>query len=210
MRFLHVLLVIACIPGCLWLAGCNIISAVAIVAGRPPVDPEFVPPQTPMLVLAENYSSHGPSLQAEQLERHVTAELIRYNIAPIAENTAVYELRVADPEKFRKMSITALGKLANASQVLYISTQMDAGDIAAGAGMYKGQGSAYVRVVDVASGATLWPDDGSKGFPVRVETKFSHSPGADPQGKIEHSLQADLAVQIVRLFRRYKPDDFEE
>lgn len=195
--------------GLCWLGGCNIIGAAAYVVGPPDVKPVYVPEKTPMLVLAEDYATPGSaSLAAEQLERHVIAELQTHDIAPPADGEKVYELRVANPAKFRSMSITALGRLAAASQVLYISTHVDTGDVAAGAGVLRGQGGAVVRIVDVASGETLWPVNESRGYPVMYETRFiQQQPGVDPSS-VQRRIQESLADQIVKLFYKHKPDEY--
>lgn len=193
--------------------GCTWIGAAAYVIGPPVVKPRYVPAQTPMLVLADDYSAPGAtSLEAEQLERHVIVELIKHEIAPMANNEKVYELRVAEPEKFRTMSIATLGQLAGASQVLYINMAVGAGELAANTTMFKGQGAAYVRVVDVASGHTLWPINESRGYPVAFTTKLIQS---TPKAKVDETsvqrkIQAALADQIVKLFYRYQPEEFDE
>lgn len=186
--------------------GCNVIGAAAYVAGPMPVKARYVPENVPMLVLAEDYDrTNGTSLAAEQLEQHVMAELIRRNIAPVAQGDALHELRAENPEKFRSMSIVALGRLAGAQQVLYITTNIQAADVAPGANMLKGQATAHVRVVDVTTGQTLWPTNESRGYPVEAETPFVYGSSADPSG-VHRTLQQDLADQIVKLFYTYKPD----
>src|SRR5687768_4069786 len=59
------------------LPGCQYAGVVAHVIGPPAVEPLYVPAQTPMLVLAENYADPSVgALEAEQLERFVIDELV--------------------------------------------------------------------------------------------------------------------------------------
>src|SRR5687768_10904100 len=58
--------------GLLLQGGCNVVGAIAHVAGPPAVEPLYVPAQTPMPVLAENYANpSADTVDAEQLERFV-------------------------------------------------------------------------------------------------------------------------------------------
>jgi hypothetical protein len=190
-------------------SGCNVIGAAAYVIGPPAVEPEYVPAQEPMLVLAENYGNPtSASLAAEQLERMVIEELKLHAIAPIApDSDRVYELRVAEPQRFRGMSVAALGRLAGAAQVLYLNLQVDSSDIAPGAHMLKGQASASVKIVDVATGDTLWPLDMAGGYPVAYETRFTRAGEAVNASTIQRGAQAGLTDRIVKLFYKYRPDD---
>jgi hypothetical protein len=207
----HLLVIGICGLGICCIAGCNVIGAAAYVIGPPAVEPLYVPDPTPMLVLAENYNSPAaPSLNAEQLERFVMDELQKHDIAPMADYEKVYELRSADPETFRSMSIAALGRLANAAQVLYIDTQADSAEVAPGSGMLKGQAFARVRIVDAQNGRTLWPDDGSPGHAVQYETKFTQASGPGDRAALDRAIQQALADRIVKLFHKYSPDEFDK
>lgn len=185
--------------------GCNIIATAAYVAGPPPVPAEYLPPQTPMLVLVDSGANDNP-LDAEQLERHVIAELNKRQIAPLVDGDRIYTMRLEQPEEFNKMAITTLGRLAGASQVLYITSSLSASEVAPGANMIKGYGRAKVRVVDVTTGQTAWPPGASDGYPVQSESRPDPKGGVITANTIRQETQRGLAEEIVRLFYKYRPD----
>jgi hypothetical protein len=145
-------------------------------------------------------------VEAEQLERFVIEELKARSVAPLADCQTVYELRVAQPAKFRSMSIDQLGAFAGASQVLYINLELSATDVGQNSEVYKGQGAALVRVVDVSSGQTVWPDEGSDGYPVRQDAQLVRLRPGVTEASVRRQIQQGLAIQIVQQFYKYKPD----
>jgi len=193
--------------GLLLLGGCNVIGAVAQVAGPPDVEPLYVPAKTPMLVLAENYSDlSGTTVDGEQLERFVIEELQAHDVAPIADCGKVYTLRAGEPQQFRTTSIDQLGRIAGAAQVLYINLHSSSTYVGQGSEVFHGRGSALVRIVDVETGQTLWPVDAPEGFAVGQDSRLVRArPGVD-DASVRRDVLHGLADQIGKLFYKYKPD----
>ena len=191
----------------LLLSGCNVIGAVAQVVGPPDVQPLYVPEQTPMLVLAEDYSDPSAStVDAEQLERFLTEELLAHGVAPIAECEKVYTLRAAQPQEYRTKSIDQLGRLAGAAQVLYINLHAGGTYVGQGAEVYQGRASALVRVVDAETGQTLWPTDAPEGFALGQDSRLVRARPGVTDATVRRDVQRALADQIAKLFYKYKPD----
>jgi hypothetical protein len=189
-------------------AGCQYAGAIAHVIGPPAVEPLYVPAQTPMLVLAENYANPSAgAVEAEQLERFVIDELVAHGVAPMADYEKVYSLRSSQPREFRSKSIDQLGEFAGAAQVLYINTQLATTDVGQGTEVFQGSGSAVVRIVDVETGRTLWPEEGSDGYPVSEQSQLVRAtPGVDGDS-VRRGVQRSIADQIAKLFYKYKPDE---
>jgi hypothetical protein len=190
------------------LSGCQYAGVVAHVIGPPAVEALYTPAKTPMLVLAENYADPSAGqVEAEQLERFVIDELVAHDVAPMADYEKVYSVRASQPKDFRAKSIDQLGRLAGASQVLYINVQVATTDVGQGSEVYQGRGSAVVRVVDVATGQTLWPAAGSDGYPIGQQSQLVRArPGVD-DASVRRGVQKAMAEQIAKLFYKYKPDE---
>jgi hypothetical protein len=190
------------------LPGCQYAGVVAHIIGPPAVEPLYVPAQTPMLVLAENYANPSAGQDAaEQLERFVIDELVAHGVAPMADYERVYDLRASHPREFRAKSIDQLGQLAGAAQVLYINLQLDTSDVGQGSDVFQGRGSAVVRIVDAETGQTLWPEEGSDGYPVGQQSQYERArPGVNSES-VRRGVQKSIADQIGKLFYKYKPDE---
>jgi hypothetical protein len=185
-----------------------VIGAAAYVVGPPAVEPLYVPAQTPMLVLAENYADPSSStVDGEQLERFVIDELRAHNVAPIADCEKVWALRAAQPQQYRAKSIDQLGRIAGAAQVLYINLRVGGTYVGQGSDVYQGRGSALVRIVDVETGQTLWPLEGTEGYPITQDSRLVRArPGVD-DASVRRDVQRGLADQIAKLFYKYKPEN---
>jgi|SRR5687767_4746935 hypothetical protein len=199
----HFILLLTLLAG-----GCQVAGFVANAVGPPPVEAVYAPPKSPMLVLAENYANPSVgAIEAEQLERFVILELQAHGVAPMADYEKVYELRAADPRKFRSTPIDELGRLAGAAQVLYLSLQVSSTDVGQSSEVFQGRGAATVRVVDVETGQTVWPGEGSEGYPVRQDSQLVRAqPGVD-DASVRRAVQQGLAEQIVKLFYKHEAEE---
>jgi hypothetical protein len=201
LRLLALAAVLACAPGC------EIAGVVAHAIGPPAVEALYTPAQTPMLVLAENFANPSSGqIEAEQLERFVIDELTAHAVAPMADYEAVYSLRANEPARFRAMSIDQLGKLAGAAQVLYINLQLSTTAVAENAEAFQGSASVTVRIIDVETGRTLWPEQGSEGYPLHEDSRMVRKQPGVNDAAVRRDLQRSLAYQIGQLFYKYKPE----
>jgi TolB-like protein len=184
------------------------------VVGAPPVPPQYVPDRNkPMLVLVENY--HNPDagrIDAQRVTIQVVEELIRYHIAPVITREDAESLRgLAD---YRGMKVEEVGRAAGAGQVLYVNLLPVKVDNTVGGEMLKARTEMRVRVVDVESGQTLWPHDAPQGQTLVAESPWVRSPSGGREGLPERELREQVtrsaAHQIVKLFRKWSPDDEEQ
>ena len=203
----HLLVIAIWSLGLLCAPGCQVAGVVAHVVGPPAVEPLYVPAKTPMLVLAENYADPSASeVGAEQLERFVIDELRAHDVAPIADCEKVWALRAAEPQQYRAKSIDQLGRIADAAQVLYINLRVGSTYVGQSSEVYQGRGSALVRIVDVASGQTLWPVDGTEGYPITQDSQLVRARPGVNDASVRRDVQRGLADQIAKLFYSYKPE----
>lgn len=194
-----------------WAAtGCNAVGAVLYkTVGSLPVEARYVPEQVPMLVLVERYnqSSGGTSIvDTEVLTREVSKQIARHEIAPQVDATTALDLRSQDPAAFSKLTISQIGGKLGASQVLYVNVLQSEVQSPEGSSMVRGTMAARVKVIDVASGRTLFPVDLANGYPVSVETSPQNVRAGTTPESVRGLMARQLAEQIGRLFRKYQPD----
>jgi hypothetical protein len=207
------LLLLTCV---LMLAGCNVLGAVLYkTAGEPDVEAQYTLPNVPTLVMAENFSQYDlGAADAELLARRVQSRLqeklfdVKTKTAfPMVQSEKVLELRGRSATAFRKMTIPQIGKEVGAEQIIYIHFQGGGVASMAGGSTHQGKAAVLVKVVDVKTGATLWPTDMVDGRAVSFET--SPHRGGDNQSDIRNRLYDGLSQQIARLFYKHKPGEEE-
>src|SRR2546423_3281825 len=196
------------------LTGCTVVGALAHkVVGNPAVPPQYVPAMEPLLVLVENYSNpDSVRLDAQRLSLHVVDELRKRRVAPVVDPDTVESLR-ARPE-YATMKVEEIGRAAGAGQVLYISLKQFSVDNTVGGEMMKGRAEMRLRVVDAKTGHTRWPRDVPEGRALTAETSWVRSTVGSREGASEPALRDQVArtaaEQIVKLFRKWDPDDEEQ
>ena len=189
-------------------AGCQALGVLTYkIFGPAAVPAKYVPDKKrPMLVLVENYQHQSSGAAASDLlGQYVARELQTYKTAPIIPPEKLQALRDERGEDFRTMSITAIGQAVGAEQVLYVQLQSSDVTPLAGGESFSGQSAATVRVVDVANGETLWPSDLTAGYGVSASVKLGAT--AKSVQDVRLALNQQLAGEISRLFRKWKPDD---
>ena len=164
----------------LGLSGCNILSALAYKTNGPMAIPaEYKPPQQPMLVMAESFhQANDLQPYADQLATLIEAELKLHKVAPLVDQAKLTALRVKKGRDFEKMMIPDVGRAVGASQVMYIDLQECNFDGVQGSDMFQGSVKAKVRIVEVASAATKWPDVGD-GHPFAAKTEYTRKDARD-------------------------------
>jgi hypothetical protein len=195
--------------------GCNVLGVLVYkTRGPAPIPAEYVPKREPMLVMAENWNNPALSrLDAEELARHVTAELQQYDIVPAVEQSELEAVRTRP--NFASMKLSEIGQAAGASQVLYVNILKFNVQDTIGSEMIKGQVDATVKVIDAATGKTLWPSDEPEGKLLSLETpQLRTGAGIGPTGggpnatetAMRDTMCREMAVRIVKLFRKWSPD----
>jgi hypothetical protein len=188
------------------------------VVGEPPVPPQFVPDKTrPMLVLVENFRNPDAGrMDAQRVTIHIAEELKRYHVARVVDPEEAEALR--SRADYHGMKVEEVGRAAGAGQVLYVNFQPVKIDNTVAGEMLKARTELRVRVVDAASGRTLWPHDTPEGQTLVAESPWVRSPTGGREGLPEPALRDQVARsaahQIVKLFRKWTPDEeaqeFEE
>jgi hypothetical protein len=195
-------------------SGCTVVGALAHKAvGNPPVPAVYAPAKEPMLVLVENYGNPAAvRLDAQRLSLHVADELHKYHVAPVVDAGALEGLR--ERPEFATMKIEEVGRAAGAAQVLYINLKKFTIDDTVGGEMMKGKAEMRMRIVDAGTGHTRWPAGEPDGHTVLAETSWVRSTVGDREGASELAVRDQIARnaagQIVRLFRKWNPDDEDQ
>ena len=198
------------------LSGCQAAGVLAYkLHGPAKVPAQYVPQKTPMLVLVENYEHQSSvNAHADLLAHMLVKELGERKIAPIISLEKLQELRDARPGEFPTMSMASIGRELGADQILYV--QLHRTDVtpmmgaAGGSDALTGQTSASVKVVDVATGDTLWPGGISSdaGYPVSAATKLAAHNGANV-ADVRQRMYVQLGHDIAKLFYKWQPE-YEE
>lgn len=184
------------------LAGCAAVGAIAYVATPPPHDPaEYKLDKTPTVVLAENFQNPSEfEVYAERLERLITDQLTESKAGKLIEAEKVDELKNGDKQSFQKMNIPGVGRALGAGRVIYIDLVQFSINLPIGGQTLAGRAEAHVKVVEVATGKTLWPLDSSTGRMIKAETKYEQDANGNTPAGIEDQLSQKLSDQIARLF----------
>ena len=197
----------------LFLNGCTALGVAAYkLHGPAKVPAEYVPQKTPMLVLVENYQHQSSvNAHADLLAHLLVKEIGERKVAPIVPLETLQSLRDTRPAEFPTMSMTTIGREVGAEQILYV--QLHRTDVtpmmgAAGGDALTGQTSASVKVVDVATGDTLWPAGvgSDSGYPVSAATKLGAHNGANV-ADVRQRMYVQLSHDIAKLFYKWQPED---
>ena len=211
-RILRLLLVIVLgFAACTLCGGCTAAGAAAyVLTGPPSVPAKYTLEKKPTLVLVENYRHPTAAANdAQQLTRYLNDEFHVHELAPVIDEMELYQLRSSEADNYRKMTIPAIGKAVGAEQVLYVDLTGVSIRSPQTGNMLKGEISVRVRVVDVASGETLWPTGTSEGAPMSYETPMLSLNEPTDVHAVRQKLHRQMAAAIGRLFYTYKPDEID-
>jgi len=186
-------------------AGCTVLGVTAYkVVGPPAVPAKYVPEKKPMLVLVEHFQRQSTSrANADSLARYISDQLEAHNVAPLVPFETLSNFRDSRSD-FSTMSITAIGQAVEAEQVLYVQiVKAEVLPVAGGAGM-QGETQVRVKVVNVASGETMWPRDLTEGYELSRNTQIEGDRGRDAR-EVQQRVNVPLADEIAKLFYKWKP-----
>lgn len=193
------------------LAGCSLIGAVAYkMSGPTDIPAAYVPAKRPTLVLVEKSDNPGEvPLESEQIAQHISAALRDHDVAPLVDGSPLASLRSRDPQRYRRLSTAEAGRLTGAAQVLYVDlTEFTINDAMA-TELVGGRVSARVRVIDAATGKTLWPLDTTQGVPISVDAPYGQSGANQTASPLREKMCQALADKIARLFYKYRSDQVD-
>jgi hypothetical protein len=186
-------------------AGCNLLGFVASgVAGDPKTPAAFIMAKRPTIVIAEKFDNPAEAaLDAEPIARYIGDELTEHQVVPIISPDKVSTLEEANPTTFHGMTIAAIGRAVGAEQIIYVNIISSGLYFADNGDMIRGHGEMRVRVIDSASGATIWPTDNAGGYPVAAETRiFNRAERND--ATVRNDVNRSLASRTARLFYQSK------
>jgi predicted small lipoprotein YifL len=190
------------------LAGCGAIGAVAYKAIPPSTPPAYKPVKDDMLVLVENFRNPSSvSLTSERLDRQIAYELVEHKVAPIINPDRLEELRLTKQKQYSSMNVAAIGKAMGARQVLYADLIDFSVETAMGSEMSKGHAELRVRVIDVATGQTRWPEDVAAGYPVKLETPFLPLKSGVTESTLRDQMIHTLADRTAQVFYGHFTDE---
>ena len=197
------------LPLLLLIVGCNIVGAVTYkVAGPTPIAPKYAPPKEPMVVLVERYNAPSSSVtESETLAKEIFRDLSAHDVAQQIDPITVMNLRDEDPQKFKTMTVSQIGSRVTARQVLYVNLTAAGIESSDGGGMFRGVMAARVKVIDVATGATVWPTDAADGYPISGEIKPTLANQSATPDAARLALIRKMAVSTARLFYKWQPED---
>jgi len=189
--------------------GCNVVGAVAYkVAGPIPIEAKYTPAKEPMVVVVERFNAPSSSMtESETLAREIFRELSEHEVAQQIDPIMIVSLRDTDSAKFKKMTVSQIGAAVTAKQVLYVNLTAASIDSADGGVMFRGTMAGRVKVIDVATGATLWPTDAADGYPIAGDIKPTLASDRATPEAARLQLIRKMAIGTARLFYKYQPDD---
>jgi len=190
----------------LGLAGCAAIGAADYQLNGPsPVDPLYTIPATqPMLVFVENYRGDTlASIDAQEVAAALVGEVNDNKLAPLVDQAEFERLR-NDTPGLAGMTIADIGRKMNAKTILYVSLKQFDFEEPPG-GMTRGRAKATVRVIDAATGATLWPKSPNEGQAVDFDTHWAPNDKPDSRSLLRQELSMTEANHIGNLFHSWRP-----
>jgi hypothetical protein len=197
------------IASLLGLSGCQIFSIIAYKTSRTPeVQAMYVPTQKPVLVLVEKSNNPGEvPIESQRIGRQIGAAFEENHVAPLADASALSELRSRNPAKYSSLSPAAAGRLVHAGQVLYVDLIDFTVEDALATELSKGRVEARVRLIASDTGETMWPMDTTQGYPIAIDTPFGKGGERQTTEQLRDKMCQDLADKIGKLFYKYRADE---
>lgn len=194
------------LAGALAMSGCAEVGTLWYTAfGNPSVPAVYTPPKMPTLVLVENgRRASSDDFDADLVATQLSEALKEHHVCPLVDGSSLLQLRDTNPQQYRSMSITQLAKSVGAKQVLYVTLEDATGDPELAHAAAQDQAAARVKMVDVASGADIWPLDNQAGYPMTASVSYQTSGAASTDSHTQ--LLANLSDSIAKLFYSYSPD----
>jgi PBP1b-binding outer membrane lipoprotein LpoB len=190
------------------LTGCEVASVLAYKLGPPEtIKAQYTPPKTPILVLAENFQNPSMcSYEAEQIAWEIGRQLTDHQVAPVVSSDKLRQLRTETKNNLRKMTLSEIGQKTGAQQILYVNIRECHWEPLSGTRMVRGEVKVQVKMVDVKTGQTTWPDLVSDGTPMSAEMPYTEQKTSGDGVAMREKICHQLGDQIARLFYTYNAD----
>jgi len=192
----------------LLISGCAAAGVLAYkLSGPPTIKAKYIPAQEPMLVLVENFRSPSAAfVTAEQLTAAIETDLRDNKVVPLVDQKKLYQLRDSRGDQFHDLSIPRIGQETGAKQVLYVDVLQSSTDPAGGGEFVRATVAVRVKVVDVATGTTLWPDS-QGGVPVAAESPLVRLEAGITPATVRDQLVQRIGTQVARLLHDWKAEE---
>jgi hypothetical protein len=189
----------------LLLGGCDLAGAVAYKTfGPAKVPAQYQPAQEPMLVLVENYGHSNLQPDADELAAVIASELTEHKVAPIVDEGALTQFRTNRGPRYASMKIPEVGQAVGARQVLYVDVEECQTNEVPGSDTLQGKLRAKVKVVDVETGRTRWPQN-QDSLTVAKNKEYVRKTGPESEAELRRGMLEEAGFQIARMFYSYKP-----
>jgi len=199
------------LPACLLLTGCPIAGIIADKLAVTKNDAQFKPKQVPLAVLVESYQKQAANESLGDELAIDIAELIKTNkVAPVIPADKLIELRTEHPESYGQMNIQSIGRTLGAGQVLYVDLKQVDVVSQPGSDVYTGIVDVRVKVVDVATGQTVWPTGTNDGYAIHNDSPIVLKSEVPSESAVRSQLLADMSQEITKLFYDYTPDNNDQ
>jgi hypothetical protein len=191
----------------LFASGCMVTGAMMYKTfGPSPVPAKYTLTKEPTLILVENYRNPGAAgFDAEQIARAVGDQFTKNKVVPLIDQDKLVTLREADSTQYRGMKIQDVGRALGAKQVIYVDLLESGVDVDPSQNALHGHATARVRVVDIATGKSLWPLDMTEGYQLITDIPYGDA-NASLATAAHNQVVTEMSTAIGHLFYAWKPE----
>jgi hypothetical protein len=187
-------------------SGCQILGYASKAAGPAPVPAMHTLHKVPTLILVKDVPDPtGLNIESEELAAGIEAIIKAHDLAPLIPSESLSDYRSAHLNS-ASMSPAQLGQALGAQQVILLQLTDNTVYSEGAQDMLKGRIDGSVRVIDAATGRTIFPNDGTPGVSVSYETPLLRRTDQNTPAGVQRNLDAGLADQVAKLFYKYKPE----
>jgi hypothetical protein len=202
-QFLKKMGVCVGLAGLLSVGGCDLLGVLMDKgSGAETISAQYkLPKDQPILVLVESYENVGDiNGDANRIGEKLVKNISDLKLANTVKPSVLDNLQGVDPENYRHMQITEIGRACGAKLVLYMNLQSTEIDAPQGGATARGELMGFVKVVDCSTGETRWPLGMPKGQPVAIQTPWEGNENSVATAKLREQLAENAATLVSQLF----------
>ncbi len=185
---------------------CNILTPLVYIADGPPkADASYTLPEKKTVVIVDDTTNHMSRVAMRStLGDTVGEQLLEQDLVPevISTRDAIAVMRKSDSAG-KPMSIQRIGEALGVDQVIYLKVDQFS---LVGSGIDRSpEAIVLVKVIDVTSGARLWPNAGSEAVRGQLlDIEPSATSTSAGRREIEDKLAAETGVEVAKLFYKHE------
>jgi hypothetical protein len=186
--------------------GCNTIDN---WMGPEPTKAMYKPKKDLMVIMVENPQHEGRlDTVSDELATDLTQLVKQNKVAPVVPYAKLMEFRTRHSEEYPTMAIPTVGRAVDAKQVLYVNLKEAHVDVSPGTDYYSIKLDVRIKLVDVTTGETVWPQGTHDGYPIKAEEPVVvRTQEASGPAVVQSAALENLAEDIANCFREYLPDE---